>query len=159
MPFTTPLLVRRVDPTTWELVAPLSYQGRVDHWTIPAGYRTDFATVPWFVQWFIPRTGTWTLAATLHDWLITDGIPAGLITSRNTDGVFRRVLREEGVDRVRRWCMWAAVRAAAPFSKHRRPAGFLPDAPAVAAVATAALTVTVAAVCGAHRLAHVIFGS
>lgn len=156
MPFTTPLLVRRVDPATWELVAPLSYQGRVDHWTIPSGYRTDFATVPWFVQWLIPRTGTWTLAAVLHDWLITDGIPAGLVTSRQTDGVFRRVLREESVDPVRRWLMWAAVRAAAPFSRHRRPSGFWRDAPAVLAITALTLAVALLSAYGIHAAAHAV---
>lgn len=156
MPFTTPLLVRRVDPTTWELVAPLSYQGRVDHWTIPSGYRTDFATVPWFAQWVIPRTGVWTLAAVLHDWLLTDGIPAGFVTSRQADGVFRRVLREEGTDQVRRWCMWAAVRVAAPFSKGRRPSEFRRDAPAVLAITTAALGVTWAVAWVLDRLAHAL---
>jgi hypothetical protein len=156
MPFTTPLLVRHVDPTTWELVAPLSYQGRVDHWTIPSGYRTDFATVPWFVQWLVPRTGVWTLAATLHDWFITDGIPAGLITSRQTDGVFRRVLREEGTDPVRRWLMWAAVRTAAPFSKGRRPSQFWRDAPAVAAIGAAAATTAACVAYLADRAVHAL---
>lgn len=157
MPFTTPLLVRRVDPTTWELVAPLSYQGRVDHWTIPSGYLTDFGTIPWFAQWLIPRTGVWTLATVLHDWCITDGIPAGLITSRQTDGVFRRVLREEGVDPVRRWLMFAAVRVAAPFSAGRRPSELWRDALPVAAISA---TVAVGAYVGVRaldRLAHVIF--
>lgn len=160
MPFTSPLVVRRVDATRWELVAPLSYQGRVDHWTIPSGYVTDYATTPWFTAWLIPRTGSWTLAAVLHDFLITDGIPAGLITSRNTDGVFRRVLREEGVDPVRRWLMFAAVRWAAPLSKGRRPSGLLRDLPAVAGISAAVLAVAspfvAAFVLGAVDLAHLI---
>ena len=156
MPFTTPLLVRRVDPTTWELVAPLSYQGRVDHWTIPSGFRTDFASVPQVVQWLIPRTGRWTVAAVLHDWMIVEGIPAGLITSRNCDGVFRRVLREEGTDQVRRWLMWAAVRCAAPFNKGRRPSEFRRDAPAVLGIGAAALGTAYAALWAVHRLAHAL---
>lgn len=35
-------------------------------WVRP-GFITDFATVPWFAQWLIPRTGKWTLPATAHD--------------------------------------------------------------------------------------------
>ena len=133
MPFARPdqFTVRRVDAVTWELKLPLLYQGSRQSFTVPAGYRTDFATVPWFAQWLIPRTGVWTLAAVLHDWLITHGIPAGLITSRDCDGVFRRVLREEGTDFVRRWLMWCGVRLAAPFSPARRPSGLWRDAPAV----------------------------
>ncbi len=156
MPFTTPLIVRRVDATRWELVAPLSYQGRTDHWTIPSGTVTDFGSVPWFVQWLIPRTGVWTLATVLHDWLLTDGIPAGLVTSRQTDGVFRRVLREEGVDPVRRRLMWAAVRIAAPFSNGRRPSGLWRDAPAVAAISVVVLATVVAAVWGIDAAVHAV---
>lgn len=131
MPFTTPLIVKRIDPVMWELQQPLSYVGTRDKWTVPQGYRTDFASVPWFVQWFVARTGAWTLAAVLHDWLITNGIPDGIITSRDTDGVFRRVLREEGTGPIRRWFMWAGVRLAAPLNKGRRPSGIAKDLPRI----------------------------
>lgn len=137
MPFQNPerFTVRRVDSTHWKLTNyPLLYRGRTQVFLVPIGYVTDFATVPWFLQWFVPRTGVWTLAAVLHDWLITHGIPMGLVSSRDADGIFRRVLREEGVDPVRQWLMWAAVRVAAPFNEGRRPAGLLQDAPQLALV-------------------------
>jgi len=159
MPFTSPLLVMRVSPVDWELVAPLAYQGQVDHWVIPSGYRTDFASVPWFVQWFVPRTGVWTLAAVLHDWLITDGIPAGLVTSRQTDGVFRRVLREEGVGPVRRWSMWAAVRVAAPFNKGRRPSEMLRDLPVVLGLMVLVLAVLGVYLWALDSIAHFMLRS
>lgn len=131
---TKDFVVRRVDPVRWELVRPLTYNGKAQTFVVPAGYITDFASVPWFVQWFIPRTGVWTLAAVLHDFLITDCIPAGVINPRDTDGMFRRVLREEGTGFARRWLMWAGVRFAAPFNAARRPSGLWRDAPALAAV-------------------------
>jgi len=137
MPFQNPerFTVRRHDPVRWKIVNHnLVYQGRTQTFTVPIGYVTDFATVPWFLQWFVPRAGVWTLAAVLHDWLITHGIPLGLVSSRDADGIFRRVLREEGVDPVRQWLMWAAVRVAAPFNGGRRPAGLLRDAPQLALV-------------------------
>ena len=156
MPFTTPLVVRRLDSCHWVLIAPLSYQGSVDQWTVPSNYRTDFATVPRWLQSFVQATGAWTLAAVLHDWMITDGIPAGVITSRDTDGVFRRVLREEGVGPVRRWAMWAAVRLAAPFSSHRRPSGFLRDAPAVLVITALGLVAVAGLAYGVHRAVDLI---
>lgn len=137
MPFQNPdkFTVRRVDPVNWKLREhPLVYVGNRQTFVIPVGYKTDFASVPWWVQSFIPRTGVWTLACVLHDWLITHGIPAGLVTSREADGIFRRVLREEGTGFIRRWCMWTGVRLAAPFSEGRRPAELLADSPALAAV-------------------------
>jgi hypothetical protein len=127
-------IVRRVDPIRWELMKPLVYEGRTQTFVVPEGYVTDFASVPWFVQWFLRRTGVWTLAAVLHDFLITYCISAGLVSSRDADGMFRRVLREEGTGFVRRWLMWAGVRLAAPFNAGRRPSGLWRDAPALAAV-------------------------
>jgi hypothetical protein len=150
MPFTTPLVVRRVDACNWELVAPLSYQGRVDHWTVPSGTVTDFASVPRWLQSFVQATGTWTLAAVLHDWLITVGIPTGQVTSRQTDGVFRRVLREERVGAVRRWCMWTAVRLAAPRNPKRRPSQIGRDLPAVTGISLAVLIAFAAVVVVLH---------
>ena len=58
-------------------------------WTVPAGYRTDLATVPRIFWWAIPPTGAYEIAAVLHDWMITDGIAAGLVNSREADAVFR----------------------------------------------------------------------
>lgn len=40
------LTVRRVDAYRWSLVDDLVYQGRWERFVIPAGFRTDFATVP-----------------------------------------------------------------------------------------------------------------
>jgi len=137
MPFSNPDLftVRRVDPIRWALREhDLTYHGERQTFVVPVGYVTDFASVPWFLQWFVPRTGVWTLAAVLHDWLITHGIALGLVTSRDCDGLFRRVLREEGTGFVRRWLMWAAVRVAAPFSEQRRPSGIVRDLPMLAVV-------------------------
>lgn len=151
--------MRRVDPVMWELVEPLIYDGQVDTWIVPRGYRTDFASVPWFVQWFVARTGAWTLAAVLHDWLITDGIPRGLISSRDTDGVFRRVMREQGVGPVRRWLMWCGVRLAAPLNRGRRPSQILLDAPALLGLVLVTLAGTTLFLGALRALLNFVFGS
>jgi len=125
-------------------------------WTVPAGYRTDLATVPRIFWWAIPPTGAYEIAAVLHDWMITDGIAAGLVNSREADAVFRELMRLAGVGVVTRWCMWAAVRLAAPFSRGRRPAQLWRDAPAVLAITAAVLATTGASVWALDRLAHLI---
>jgi hypothetical protein len=66
----------------------------------------------------------------LHDWLIVRAIPAGFVSSRDADGIFRRVLREQGVPFVKRWLMWTGVRWGALFNPPRR-AGWLRDLPLV----------------------------
>jgi len=110
MPFTTRLLVTPAADRTWRLAEPLVYKGSHDTWTIPKGYVTDYASVPPIAAWLIPTYGRWTRAAIVHDYLLTEELPAGRICSIDADGVFRRILRELGVSTPRRWLMWAGVR-------------------------------------------------
>jgi hypothetical protein len=131
------LTVRRVDASRWELVAELVYRGRRDRFVVPAGFRTDFATVPLPVTWLVPRFGAYTLAVILHDWLVTEGLRTGVVTSREADGIFRRVLRESGVPVLRRWLMWTGVRWGALVSARRRP-GWVFSAPGVLAISVLA---------------------
>jgi hypothetical protein len=136
------LTVSRVDADTWRLVDDLVYQGRWERFVVPAGFRTDFATVPRVVSWLIPRFGVYTLAAILHDWLCTEGIRSGAVTSREADGIFRRVMREGGVPVLRRWLMWAGVRWGA-LADERRRTGWAVSAPGVLAVSVLAAPLVV----------------
>jgi hypothetical protein len=131
------LTVRRVDAHRWALVDDLVYQGRRDRFVVPAGFRTDFASVPRPVTWLVPRFGAYTLAAILHDWLVTEGLRTGVVTSREADGVFRRVMRESGVPVLRRWLMWTGVRWGALIGERRR-SGWVVSAPGVLAISLAA---------------------
>lgn len=107
MPFTSgALVVAVVDDRRWALVEPVIYRGRFDVWRIDPGFETDFATVPQILQWIVPRTGRYSPAAVVHDYLIATGI----VSRRDADGIFRRILRELGVGPVLRWLMWSAVR-------------------------------------------------
>jgi len=127
------LTVRKVDADRWSLVDDLVYQGRWERFVVPAGFRTDFATVPRVVTWLVPRFGAYTLAAILHDWLVSEGLRTGVVTSRQADGIFRRVMRESGVPVLRRWIMWAGVRWSALTEEDRRP-GWVFSAPGVLAI-------------------------
>jgi hypothetical protein len=136
------LTVSRVDANTWALVDPLVYRGKWQVFVVPAGFHTDFATVPRPVVWLIPRFGAYTLAAILHDWLCTEGIRTGAVTSREADGIFRRVMRESGVPVLRRWLMWCGVRWGALTSEQRRR-GWLVSAPGVIALSVLAAPLVV----------------
>lgn len=143
MPFETgEVVVRRLDDEFWAVEEPLVYRGRRDRFIVPAGFRTDFASVPRVVVWLIPRFGRYTAAAILHDWLCTVGIETGQATSREADGLFRRVMREQGVPVVRRWLMWAGVRWGALTDADRR-AGWAASAPGVLAISVLAAPVVV----------------
>ena len=136
------VVVRRLDDQFWRVEEPLVYRGRRDRFTVPSGFRTDFASVPRVVVWLIPRFGRYTAAAILHDWLCTVGIETGQVTSREADGLFRRVMREQGVPVVRRWLMWAGVRWGALTAADRR-GGWAASAPGVLASSVLAAPVVV----------------
>ena len=143
VPFDSPTItVRRTGEETWEVLEPLVYRGSRDTFVVPAGFRTDFATVPRVAVWLIPRFGRYTLAAVLHDWLVTVGLLAGVVSSRDADGLFRRVLAELGVPPVRRWLMWCGVRWGALANPLRRP-GWWRDAPRLVPLSVLAAPVVV----------------
>jgi len=102
------VVVRVVGDSDFALVEPLTYRGNRDTFVVPAGFVTDFASVPRLVTWLLPRYGAYTRAAILHDhlWERDD------VTKADADGLFRRAMRELGVSAPRRWMMWAAVRTA-----------------------------------------------
>jgi len=72
--FTTPLIVSPLpDGRKWRLVRPFSYHigskySRDIIW-VPAGFVTDFASVPWVLWTFLPYWGKYGKAAVLHDYL------------------------------------------------------------------------------------------
>jgi hypothetical protein len=134
------VVVRRVDDQHWAVVEPLVYRGKRDRFEVPPGFLTDFATVPRLVVWLVPRFGRYTAAAILHDWLCTEGLRTGVVTSREADGIFRRVMREHDVPVLRRWLMWCGVRWGALTSPLRRP-GWVHSAPGVLAISLVAAPV------------------
>jgi hypothetical protein len=104
--------VRQVDRRDWTLIEKVRYQGAYEVFVVPAGFRTDFASVPRPIVWLIPTYGVYTPAAILHDFLCASARSDEPLLSRaDADGLFRRSLRELGVSAPKRWAMWAGVRA------------------------------------------------
>ena len=108
MPFESDVVVREVDDTTWRLVEALRYEGAREHFEVPVGFETDFASVPRAFVWLIPKYGRYTKCAILHDFLCEES-KSGRFDRDDADGIFRRTMRELGVSFLRRWIMWAAV--------------------------------------------------
>lgn len=107
MPFVkSTAAVEELDARRWVLLEPLEYKGKIESFTVPKGFKTDFATVPVVFTWLVPRYGLYTKAAILHDYLYDTKV----VNKADADGIFRRVMRELGVSFLRRWMMWAAVR-------------------------------------------------
>lgn len=104
---------RKTDEASDEAVRAkimMVYQDRKGHtWVVPAGYITDFVSVPRipFAYWLTGDTAH--MAAVFHDYLCTDYYPK-LLTWREAADLFREAMQAEGVPRLRRWAMYWAVR-------------------------------------------------
>lgn len=144
--FITPLRVENLDACNWVITEDFVWVGsKGDQFTVKKGEKTDFATVPWWTQSIIPRTGTWTKAAVIHDKmcnllneyyrlckeydrLIAQGVdPDELIepirskfNSIDTDAIFRKNARDEGTDPIRSELLWFGVRCGALANPARR---------------------------------------
>lgn len=116
MPFLTQLRVAEMPGgKEFRILDPLIYQGARDRFEIPVGFVFDFASIPGWATWLFPKLGLWNKPAAVHDWLYVEQpyvLPSGFgrILRRDADGIFRRILREEGVGWWRRHTMYRAVR-------------------------------------------------
>ncbi|MCG6540158.1 DUF1353 domain-containing protein [Pseudomonas sp. KSR10] len=104
------------DRKTWRLLAPFSYLDP-DHGLIevPAGFITDFASVPRWPLTFALLGQYGHAAAVLHDWLYATGNRS----REAADRVFLNALRSSGIARWRAYLMFAGVRFGGAF-RYRR---------------------------------------
>ncbi|MEQ9728501.1 DUF1353 domain-containing protein [Pseudomonas sp. WHRI 8822A] len=106
--FPNPLQVElQPDRKTWRLLAPFSYldpgHGLV---TVPAGFISDFASVPRLPLTYALLGAYGHAAAVLHDWLYS----TTTLSRAEADRVFLNALRSSGIARWRAWLMYAGVR-------------------------------------------------
>jgi hypothetical protein len=100
------VVLEQLSATRWKLTEPLTYQGKHQRFDIPAGFKTDLASVPRALVWLVPRYGLYTRSAILHDYLLKERPD---IDKHDADGIFRRSMRELHVGVLQRWMMWGAV--------------------------------------------------
>jgi hypothetical protein len=110
----------RMAPPNYRVMRQFEYVDALGHWyRVPkdvANNSTDFASIPFFLTWLVPKDGTHTPAAVLHDALIggrkgehyETSVPE-TVPDRHADYLFREAMRHSGVPWLRRWIMWAAV--------------------------------------------------
>lgn len=109
--FTNTLRVELIDHQnqgTWKLLEPLNFwhpdYGFLD---VPAGFETDFASVPRvpFAYWLTGNTAH--APATLHDYLCR----SGKVKRKQADKLFLEAMDAVGIPRGRALPMFIAVRA------------------------------------------------
>ena len=175
MPFARGPVLAYTGRGRYETVGPTEYVGTDDVIIIPAGFATDLATIPRIFWALLPPSGVYEKAAVVHDFgcvSLFDGTCR--LSSRDVDGLFRRIVREDQElepnrgpvrfvwDAVVRWLLWTGVRWGALANPARRQ-GWLDDLPAVVAVTIATLAAVAAAAwgvdAGVHALVDLLTGS
>jgi len=101
---------------TWTLTDPLRFvlsmgRGKIEV-EVPAGFVTDFASVPRLLWFIFPPFGSWSRPAVLHDFLysVTGGCSRFL-----ADALFREAMYQQCVPAWRRAIMYCSVRM---FGRH-----------------------------------------
>lgn len=94
---------------SWRLLRDLVYQSDValETFTVPAGFVTDFASVPRVPFAFLLCGDSCHAAAALHDFLYT---APHLVSRCVADDVLHEAAHSTGVPSWRCWLVWAGVR-------------------------------------------------
>jgi len=74
---------------------------------VPAGFETDFASIPQPFHWFISKLGRYNKAAVIHDFIYQQGHS---ISRKMADQCFRDGMVDLGVDKWKRTLMYWGVR-------------------------------------------------
>jgi len=120
----------RVDVPIAELVEPfrvettLNGHGRLSL-TVPAGFETDFASIPPELWPILPPIGRWGLAAIAHDFLY--GLPG--VSRFLADAIFRELMAWSDVGLCDRLAIFYAVRFFGWIFRRPRPPRKEPAAP------------------------------
>ena len=89
-----------------------NYKGNI---IVPAGFRTDLASVPKALWILIPNSGKHTFAAVVHDYLYVNNKKSinGIFdfSRSDCDEIFYNKMRYYQVEKMKAKTMWLAVRA------------------------------------------------
>lgn len=77
---------------------------------VPKDFFTDYATIPSYVRFIFDPAGDNIEAAIVHDWLYSVGQDDESWNRVAADRLFRAILKESGVNIIKRNIMYAAVR-------------------------------------------------
>lgn len=103
-----------------EVLTPLVYEwtdGTI--YTVPKGFKTNFASIPKIFRCFIEPTGKWTNASVLHDAMYDFGYKLG-VSRKKADKIFFDAMIDSHVSRITANIMWFCVRAFAYFHYKRK---------------------------------------
>jgi hypothetical protein len=106
--FVYPLRVVQLDQERWQLEGPMLYESDLihDHILVPAGFITDFASVPRIPFAYLLTGNKAQAPAVVHDWLYS----TQKFTRDVADDILHEAILASGYSRFTAWIMWAGVR-------------------------------------------------
>lgn len=115
--FLDPLEIEYIDGRSWRVTKAFDYliemgeRCLIRPITVPAGFETDFASIPRVFWTILPPTGKYGKAAVIHDYLYVIGgdLPPDKFTKADADRIFYDAMGVLGVSSFVRWVMWRAV--------------------------------------------------
>ena len=89
------------------VIQPYDYRiGSTSHTiSIPQGFVTDYASIPWAVRGLLPKQSRYSRAAVIHDYLYWSQI----CTKKQADNIMMISMKELGVSRWKRKAIYTAV--------------------------------------------------
>lgn len=121
--FTTPLVVSPMpDGRRWKLVFSFIYHVG-SHYSnniisVPVGFVTDFASIPWLFWNFLPAWGKYGKAAVIHDYLYQTGSRS----RKESDTIFLEAMLAGGTKPWKAKVMYWAVKLFGKFAYKNRSA-------------------------------------
>jgi hypothetical protein len=119
--FTTPLVAEFEDDgihyVIWQIFAyAIGLLGSGIMVSVPVGYRTDLASVPWWIRWLLPPNGKYGKAAVIHDFIcsyrtVNMNGQNVYVTRKTGDLIFLEAMGVLNVPAWQKWSMFCAVRA------------------------------------------------
>ena len=106
------------DGKTFELLKPFYFyfvEGINEGVTVPAGFQTDFASIPRLFTPLIQKMGKHSKASVLHDYLYSE---PKFRSRKECDMIFLDALKAAGVSKVKRMAMYYGARIGG--AKHYR---------------------------------------
>lgn len=104
--FTTPLDLEYLDGRTYRLLTAFQYDASGFTVTVPAGFITDFASIPRPLWVLFPPTGRYGKAAVVHDYLYRT---PGLVSKAIADATFLEAMGVLGVPWLTRHLLYRSV--------------------------------------------------
>lgn len=116
----TRLRIEQIDEINWKLISSYMYiddqHGLI---IVPAGFITDFASIPQFMWSIAGAPSEYAPSATIHDYLCRNKIFA----RKECDKVFYRAMIDSGVNKVKAILFYLAVRGYSNWLSFKEKAG------------------------------------